>query len=183
MASNSNFPCPNCHRWFTNQKSFWHHIRACRRAIETKTSAGIATIAANPLLSIANTSITQPSFTLQSDVDDHQSQKEVQNNNLDYVYSPSEDADGPNQDEDGPNHPFQECAFQPLQRKPISANNLDVMLHDLLLKHKASLLLYDEICNLFNSYLASPEFDRFAKLKTRKALIRSTQKSLNTECL
>ena len=57
MASNSNFPCPNCHRWFTNQKSFWHHIRACHRAIETKTSAGIATIAANPLLSIANTSI------------------------------------------------------------------------------------------------------------------------------
>ncbi len=107
MVSNSNFPCPNCHRWFTNQKSFRHHIRACRRTIETKTSAGIATIAANPLLSIANMSITQPSFTLQSDVDDHQSQKEVQNDNLDYIYSPSEDADGPNQNEDGPNHPFQ----------------------------------------------------------------------------
>ena len=72
----------------------------------------------------------------------------------------------------------------PSNKDQVSVNNsLDIMLHDLLLKHKASLLLYDKISNLFNNYLASPDCDQFAKCKTSKALIRPTQKSINTECL
>jgi hypothetical protein len=65
----------------------------------------------------------------------------------------------------------------------MAVTKLQVMLNDLLLKHKASLLLYDEIYELFNSYLASPYFDRFAKLKSRKSLLQYTEKTQNTECL
>ncbi len=73
----------------------------------------------------------------------------------------------------------------PLLRRKImmAVTKLQVMLNDLLIKHKASLLLYDEICELFNSYLASPYFDRFAKLKSRKSLLRYPEKTQNTECL
>jgi len=79
----------------------------------------------------------------------------------------------------------EQLALMTSNPKQVSGNNnsLDIMLHDLLQKHKASLLLYDEISNLFNNYLASPTFDRFAKLKTRKALLMSMQKSMNTESL
>jgi hypothetical protein len=44
-------------------------------------------------------------------------------------------------------------------------------------------MLYDEICNLFNSYLDSPNFDPFARLKSRKSLLMSAQKTKNTKSL
>ena len=56
-------------------------------------------------------------------------------------------------------------------------------LNDLLIKHKASLLLYDEICHLFEQYISSPNFDRFAKFKSRRSLLTSIQKTLNSKAL
>jgi hypothetical protein len=141
--------------------------------METKTSSGIATKHANPLLSIANTSLSKSLSTFKFDHDDKFDQddssseidihnEEVFDNNVTQF-----------EDSETPNESFH--LFQPSQRKQISVNNIDIMLHNLLLKHKASLLLYDKICNLFNSYLASPNFDRFAKLKTRKSATINTE--------
>ena len=76
-----------------------------------------------------------------------------------------------------------ETAFRPLRRKTMSVTKFQVMLNDLLLKHKASLLLYDEIIEVFSMYINSPDFNRFDKFKSRKALLLSTQKSLHTQCL
>jgi hypothetical protein len=53
-----------------------------------------------------------------------------------------------------------------------------VLLNDLLIKHKASLLLYDEICHLFEKYISSPTFDRFSKIKSRRSLLTFTQKNI-----
>jgi hypothetical protein len=50
-----------------------------------------------------------------------------------------------------------------------------------LIKHKASLLLYYEICHLFEQYISSPNFDRFVKFKSRRSLLTSTQKTLNSK--
>jgi hypothetical protein len=58
-----------------------------------------------------------------------------------------------------------------------------ILLNDLLIKHKASLLLYDEICQLLKQYISSPNFDRFAKFKSRRSLLTSTQKTLNSKAL
>ncbi len=142
--------------------------------MKTKTSSGIATTSANPLLSIANTSSSKSSSTFEFVCDYGSSEIDVHDEVFDNDVTQFEDSETPNES----GH-----VFQPSQRKRISVNNIDIMLHDLILKHKASLLLYDRICNLFNSYIASPNFDGFAKLKTRKSLLRSTQKSMNTECL
>jgi hypothetical protein len=65
----------------------------------------------------------------------------------------------------------------------MAVTKLQVLLNDLLIKHKASLLLYDEICHLFEKYISSPTFDRFAKFKSRRSLLTSTQKTFNSKAL
>jgi hypothetical protein len=58
-----------------------------------------------------------------------------------------------------------------------------ILLNDHLIKHKASILLYDKICQLLQQYIFSPNFDRFAKFKSRRSLLTSTQKTLNSKAL
>ena len=65
----------------------------------------------------------------------------------------------------------------------MAVTKFQVLLNDLLIKHKTSLLLYDEICNLFKEYISSPNFDRFAKFKSRRSLLTSTQKTCNSKAL
>jgi hypothetical protein len=65
----------------------------------------------------------------------------------------------------------------------MAVTKFQILLNDLLLKHKASLLLYDEICQLFKQYISSPNFDRFAKFKSRRSLLTSTQKKLDSKAL
>ncbi len=74
-------------------------------------------------------------------------------------------------------------SFPPLRRKTMAVTKFQVMLNDLLLKHKASLLLYDEIIDLISIYISSLNFNRFDKFKSRKMLLQLTQKSLNTKIL
>ena len=76
-----------------------------------------------------------------------------------------------------------DSSFHPLHRKTMAVTKFEIMLNDLLLRHKASLLLYDEIVALVSTYLSSPNFNRYDKIKSRKSLLRSTQKSLNTSGL
>jgi hypothetical protein len=65
----------------------------------------------------------------------------------------------------------------------MAVTKFQILLNDLLIKHKASLLLYDEICQLFEQYISSPNFDRFAKFKSRRSLLTSSQKTLNSKAL
>jgi hypothetical protein len=65
----------------------------------------------------------------------------------------------------------------------MAVTKFQILLNDLLIKHKASLLLYDEICQLYQQYIFSPNFDRFAKFKSRRSLLTSTQKTLNSKAL
>jgi hypothetical protein len=65
----------------------------------------------------------------------------------------------------------------------MAVTKFQVVLNELLIKHKASLLLYDEICHLFKDYISSPNFDRFAKFKNRRSLLTSTQKTFNSKAL
>jgi hypothetical protein len=65
----------------------------------------------------------------------------------------------------------------------MAVTKFQVLLNNLLIKYKASLLLYDEICHLFKEYISSPNFERFAKFKSRRSLLTSTQKTLNYKAL
>ncbi len=69
------------------------------------------------------------------------------------------------------------------QIRLMAVTKYQVLLNDPLIKHKASLLLYDEICHLFKEYISSPNFGRFAKFKSRKSLLTSTQKTFNSKTL
>jgi hypothetical protein len=65
----------------------------------------------------------------------------------------------------------------------MAVTKFQILLNDLLIKHKASLLQYDEICQLFEHYISTPNFDRFSKFKSRMSLLTSTQKTLNSKAL
>ena len=49
----------------------------------------------------------------------------------------------------------------------MAVTKFQVLLNDLLIKHKTDLLLYDEICHLFKQYISSSNFDRFAIQKQK----------------
>jgi hypothetical protein len=65
----------------------------------------------------------------------------------------------------------------------MTVTKFQILLNDLFIKHKTSLLLYDEICQLFQQYISSPHFDRFAKFTSRTSPLTSTQKTLNSNTL
>jgi hypothetical protein len=65
----------------------------------------------------------------------------------------------------------------------MAVTKFQILLNDLLIKHKASLLLYDEICHLFKQYISAPNFDRFVKFKSRRLLLTSTQKTFHSKAL
>jgi hypothetical protein len=55
------------------------------------------------------------------------------------------------------------------------------MLLDIVYKHKASLKMYDDICELVNS--SSSDFDRHARLQSRKSFLRSIEETHCTQGL
>ncbi len=57
------------------------------------------------------------------------------------------------------------------------------MLHDLVMKHRASLQIFDEICHLVNEYTASPDFSLMTKLPSRKSFLRSIEETYCTHGL
>jgi hypothetical protein len=65
----------------------------------------------------------------------------------------------------------------------MTVTKFQILLNDLLIKHKASLLLYDEICQLFQQYISSPNFDRSSKFKSRRSLLTSTQNTFDSKAL
>ncbi len=52
-------------------------------------------------------------------------------------------------------------------------------LNDIINNHKASLKMHDDIVHIFNEYISSPSFDKYAKLKMQKSFIQSIETSLN----
>ncbi len=65
----------------------------------------------------------------------------------------------------------------------MAVTKFQILLNDLLIKHKASLLLYDEICHCLNSISPILIFDRFDKIKRRRSLLTFAQKTLNSKAL
>ncbi len=70
------------------------------------------------------------------------------------------------------------CNNSPQQ--PNGGNRFQVMLHDLIMKHKASLQIFDDICYLVNEYTSSPDFLVNTKLQSRKSFLHSVEGSYRT---
>ena len=56
---------------------------------------------------------------------------------------------------------------KPSLQQTNASNWFQIMLHDLMMKHRASLQIFDDICNLVNEYTASPDFSVMTKLPSR----------------
>ncbi len=50
-------------------------------------------------------------------------------------------------------------------KRTIAITKLQVKPNDIINNHKASLKMHDEIFHIFNEYILSPSFDKYAKLK------------------
>jgi hypothetical protein len=57
------------------------------------------------------------------------------------------------------------------------------MLHDLIMKHIASLQMFEDICNLVNEYTSSPDFLVNTKLQSWKSFLHSVKGSYCTRLL
>jgi hypothetical protein len=79
MSASMKKQCPNCHGWYGNLKGFKHHLRHCRRSIDTKSSEEVHRLIANPTLSIRSSSdVFAPNRSVLSDED-------ISYNNEDFI--------------------------------------------------------------------------------------------------
>ena len=65
--------------------------------------------------------------------------------------------------------------------RTMAVTKLQVNLNNLINRNKASLGMYDDICQLFNDYTSSGGFDKYAKLKKRKPFLRLIESMYNTQ--
>ena len=168
-ATRTNKQCPNCLGWYSNMKGFKHHIRHCRRSIDAQSSEQSPRRMSNPILSMRSSSALFRTNT------SNLSNEERSFNHEDTIQTVDSDNSETKETDD-----VERICFLPLRRKTMAVTKFQVMLNDLLLKHNASLLLYDEVINLVSTYISSPDFNKYDKFKSRKSLLQSTEKSLNT---
>ena len=165
-----NVQCTKCSMWYSNVNGLRIHLRYCKKGNDNDTfeeedniSSGVkdqsSDICFNNRSNHPDSDILYYPTAFDNDCEEYRDIREVMWDN---------DVDN---------------SFHPSYRKTMAVTKFEIMLNDLLLRHRASLLLYDEIVALVNTYLSSPSFNRYDKIKSRRALLRSTQKSLNTSGL
>jgi hypothetical protein len=71
----------------------------------------------------------------------------------------------------------------PSPQQTNASNWFRVMLHDLVMNHRASLQIFDDICNLVSEYTVSPDFSVMTKVPSRKSLLRSIEETYRTHGL
>ncbi len=75
------------------------------------------------------------------------------------------------------NEANQQEGSKPLQSlQNMAFNRFQIMLYNLINKHKASLQMYDKICNLVNEYTSSPNFNCHSKLQSKKIIPEINQR-------
>jgi hypothetical protein len=67
--------------------------------------------------------------------------------------------------------------------QPDAQNRFQVMLHDLIMRHKASLQMFDDICHLVNEYTLSQDFSIHTKFQCWKSFFRYMEGSHRTHLL
>ena len=77
-------------------------------------------------------------------------------------------------------HQLEDIKYNKSPTSYSSVIKFQVGLSDIVNKHKASLHMYDEVCNLVSEYTSSPIFYRYAKLQSRKQFLRSIEESHGT---
>ena len=102
-------------------------------------------------------------------------------------YNPMHSTDSNNSDIDYRfadfNNNVNDDSYDPNEQLSTAVSKVQIKLNNLINNHKASLKLYDDIVELFNDYISSPNFDVFATLKSRKSFMKSMETSYRTRPL
>jgi hypothetical protein len=72
---------------------------------------------------------------------------------------------------------------KPSPQQTNASNRFQIMLHDLVMKRRASLQIFDDICTRVNEYTASPDFSVMTKLPSRKSFLHSIEETYCTHGL
>jgi hypothetical protein len=167
------------------------HIRTCQRQVSLQNSTNKKRHrSSNPLL-LLTTDYQSPDIDYNCDLyGDHsfgQTKVEVNNDDSftdgDSIISSSDDSfkqyyliHNHTQDEE-------EIVHDNSPQQSNVRNRFQVMLHALIMKHKASLQIFDNICNLVNEYSSSPDFSVNTKLQSPKSFLYSIEGSYRTRLL
>ena len=78
--------------------------------------------------------------------------------------------------------PYSEDIFEPINDfSPPSSFLMQLKLQQLFNRNKASLKMYDNMIEIFNSYIASPDFNRYTKLHSRQVFLHRVEELFQTE--
>ena len=154
--------CNICHRWYSNNRGLLIHLGFCRqRHVMQQQVHNHQQMENNPLQSCYDHLDHLNPFALYDDVDQSSGEPSAD----DYVPDEGEeDDDHSNYMGDTTNGQFS-----------TAISKIQVRLNDLIYRHKAPLHLYDDIVHLFNDYISSPNFSKYAKLKTRQSFIKQLE--------
>jgi hypothetical protein len=180
MNVNNIIQCPYCQRWIKPSKGgFKHPVRTCRKKENTTSTNHLPST--NPLLSlVGQTQNVEYDCDYVDEVDE-----DIICDSTDYVDEVDE------VDEDIICDSTHFCTndegklednsmYNKSEKKYSSMTKFQVGLSDIVNKHKASLQMYDDVCNLVNEYTSSPYFDRYAKLQSRKYFLKHIEESHGT---
>ena len=169
------FHCPNCKRLFSKQCSLKLHLPSCRR-MHVAAEDSHYEVNYHPLRSCHY--ITDNNFSLNNDEysnsgDNHHSNDYIDDSNLfsDNSSVLSENFDHADR--------FITSYVEAQQQQSTAASKLQIKLNHLINCHKAPLKLYDDIVNLFNKYISSNNFNRYARLKSRKSFLKANETTYN----
>ena len=166
MSNPTNWQCPNCVRIFSNQRSLKLHLPSCRRkclvAVDIHRHFDY-----HPLRSCTNTD--NPEQTLYDDNSDNGSLIPLETD-FSTFFDDNEDQ-------------FLHDYYETQGQQCTAASKLQIKLNNLINKHKAPIKLYDDIVDVFNEYIMSENFDKFARLKSRKLFIKSNEVTYNVRHL
>jgi len=174
--------CEYCHRRVITRKgAYVKHVRHCR--LQSTPTNVLPTNnnlrSSNPLLSLS-----ADEFVTSGDNDDvwfndNISLPEETQLSENYHTSSLDDIDDGEDIESGSAN----TNFISSNRPNQANSHFQIKLHDLIMRNKASLGMFDDICSLVNEYTSSPDFTTSSKLSTRKSLMHSLEQHYDTKSL
>jgi hypothetical protein len=207
ITSKGRLQCPHCLQWITiSCGGFKKHVCSCQTtSIYGNTSCTDRMTPTNPLLSCSiNTQRDNnaPYDCHQYDEDNStkvQESEDNSDNTLDYkddcedLFHKGDDDSDNNLDYKSDSEDLchegegtmtaAQCLPNYKQRSNASVHKFQVMLLDIVYKHKASLKMYDDMCELVKNYSSSSDFDKHARLQSRKSFLRSIEETHCTQGL